>query len=190
MTMTVWYSDHLGADGVSDIALQVPAPRLDPWKSHGRVRRKRAAFEGLPLAGDVVRLMSFSSSDHIWNLLVSSDGGSAAGAADLGIYHAGNPSSRPHLHNGAVVDADLFGSAIDLSVPLDMVDQWSESTVTSPLSRGLPLWQTVSASAGVADLSADPKVIYDLCLTVTTSFTTANTKLVFVVDFISAGAGD
>lgn len=170
--MATWYADHFA--GATNLLLASPVPKLFPGQAHGRQRWKTARFEGLPLVTDVVRLMSLRSRHSIFDVRVCSDGGSAAGAADIGIYLSGSQ------HAGAAVDADRFGSAVDLSVPLDLVSVFGESTNLLPIDRGKKLWELLG-------LAADPGVDYDLCLTVTTSFTTTNTKLVFIVDYI---AGD
>lgn len=172
--MATWYSDHFGADGDNDTSLPSVAKITEAGLKHGRRRRSRMFFKGMPLTTEVVRLGKFRSSDRIWHVYTSSDGGASAGTADIGIYLAGSN------HDGAVVDADRFGSAVDLSVALDMVDQFVESTNLTALDRGKRLWELLG-------LSADSQTEYELCLTVVTSFATADTNILVTVDYL---AGD
>lgn len=179
--MTTWYSDHFGADGDNDTSLPVVPKQVSAGLKHGRIRGSIARFTGLPLltAPDVIRLMTLKSSDRIRSIKVSCDGGSDAAAVNLGLYLTGAN------HDGAAVDADLFGSAVDLSSALDQSELFDEAAL-SGVDRGKQLWELVNV-ATASTYASDPQVDYDLCMVVTTAFTTADSEVVVEVEYT---AGD
>ena len=88
--------------------------------------------------------------------LYSDDIGSSAAAADVGIY-------RTTDDGGAVVDADVFASAVNLNAgALEGTDLLNESKVTAWGFEDAEtmLWQALG-------LTADPKVMYDIVITAT-----------------------
>ena len=91
-------------------------------------------------------------------------GAQAAGMFNVGVY-------RTNRDGGAVVDVDLFGSAIDLGAAVVDSEISNESTEYTIAKRAQPLWQA-------AGLSADPGGHLDIALTcvteaVTNRFTTS-----------------
>lgn len=170
--MTTWYSDHFGADGDNDTSIASPPVTVPAGISHGRVRYKRATITGMPLqtTPDVLYFYTMKSSDRIINQWISSDGGSDAGAIDIGLYTHNNQ------HNGAVLDADLFSSAQAISTAIHKTAALVESAVLQHEDAGRPLWFMYSRGDGTD--TSDPGVLYDVCGTVTTSFTTADSVLV------------
>jgi len=169
--MTVWYSDHFGTDGDNDTSLASPAKVVSAGISHGRVRYKRATFTGLALltTPDVIRFYTLKSSDRIINQWISSDGGSTAGAIDIGLYLSGTN------HDGAAVDVDLFSSAQAISSAIHKTAALVESTVLQHEDAGKTLWEM--AAVGDASYTVDPVVEFDVCGTVTTAFTVADSIL-------------
>ena len=79
------------------------------------------------------------------------------GKFDIGVY-------RNTRDGGAVVDADLFGSAVDCSAAVAMTDVTNESGEYSITEQTQPLWQA-------AGLSTDPQTTLDIVLTVTSAVT-------------------
>lgn len=174
--MTVWYSDHFGADGSNDITREVPKNKIPVGLIHGRKYVKRAKFVGMPLVTtpDIIRMMSFRSGDRLFKLELFASGGTA-GAMDVGLYLTGN------ANDGAVVDVDLFASATTGASTIDGTDMFDESTNLISTDRGKFLWEL--ADAGAATYSVDPFVWFDVCLTVTTSFTTGDATLILIAEF-------
>lgn len=91
-----------------------------------------------------------------------------SGAADIGIY-------RTTGDGGAVVDVDFYGSAVSIATAITVgTEQEHEADATDAgVGFGLadlekPLWQRVG-------LTADPKVWYDVVLTLTAATTAAGT---------------
>lgn len=102
-------------------------------------------------------LATLHSSWRITDLLLACDAITGA-AADIGIY-------RVPADGGAVVDADLFGSAISIATAISTWTQQINEAVAADISKvEMPLWQ-------FAGLTADPNVYYDLVATLTAAAT-------------------
>jgi hypothetical protein len=179
--MATQWSDHFAA---AQPGLTRETGRLaTPGTGHARLRVKRATVT-LDLApddygvGDVARLMTFSSRDRIFAIYVSSEGASTVLTADLGLYLTGT------ANDGAVVDADLFGSALALNGAMDRSEVFAESAVLTDVQRGLQLWQLADAGAGT--YATDPGIQFDLALTGTAAIATAD-ELVTVEVHYTAG---
>lgn len=163
--MAVWYSDWYATQSTAGgSAITVPAIKV-PWRVNNRhYKRCQIVLPLSPTAftsADVARLMTFKSVDVIHTLYITAAGATAA-AADVGLYLSGAN------HDGAVVDADLFASALALTT-LARTDEWLESAVNTSTDRGQPLWQLAEA----VYTTGDPNLELDLCLTCTTTLTTA-----------------
>lgn len=105
-------------------------------------------------------------------LLTTNAAASTAGAIDVGVYQIAE-------NGGAVVDADLFGSAVSLtSTRKENLDVTYESGEFTPAESVQPLWQ-------VLGLTADPQRDYDIAYTITTTFnggpTSVNLKVRYVI---------
>jgi hypothetical protein len=84
-----------------------------------------------------------------------------SGAADVGVYQTA-------ANGGAVVDADLFGSAVSIASALAGTDVTHESGVFTIDKVEKQLWELLG-------LTADPKVDYDIALTLTAAAAAAGT---------------
>lgn len=183
--MAIYYSDHFGGGVASSLAATdatfIRDKKLTAGLAGARLRDKRASIVIGTAAGigDVLRMMRFKSSDRIFEILLSTSGGSA-GAADIGLYKAGR------AHDGAVIDADLFGSAVTTSGTVARVDQFKESTTLKDIDRGKQLWELVTIGAAVT-YTSDPMEEWDLALTMTTAITVSLQTLVVEVKYT---AGD
>lgn len=106
-------------------------------------------------------LGSVPSSASMRELTVLCDAITAA-AADVGLY-------RTTQDGGAVVDADLFGSAVSLATAITTgTNILHESGVLDIANLAKPLWQ-------VLGLSTDPQVMYDVVATLTAAATATGT---------------
>lgn len=74
-------------------------------------------------------------------------------AADIGVY-------RNTADGGAVVDVDMFGSAVSLASALNNSDVTNESTTFTVAEQEKPLWQA-------AGLTSNPGGSLDIVLTLT-----------------------
>lgn len=91
-----------------------------------------------------------------------------AGAFDVGIY-------RTNADGGAVVDKDLFGSAINCASAVLKTDITSESTEYTIPKQCLQLWE-----AGGMTTEPPPGTMLDVCAVVTTTDVTTGTGALMV----------
>lgn len=106
-------------------------------------------------------LGSVPSSASMRELTVLCDAITAA-TADVGLY-------RTTQDGGAVVDADLFGSAVSLASAITTgTNILHESGVLDIANLAKPLWQ-------ILGLSSDPQVMYDVVATLTAAATATGT---------------
>lgn len=116
--------------------------------------------------GSTYRMFQIPSNARVHQILLYCDDQGTAGDADLGLY-------RTTGDGGAVVDVDFFGAAIDINAAaLNAVDVTHEAGSGST-SFGLEdaekmIWQALG-------LSADPKIMYDVVLTLTEANTAGAT---------------
>ena len=108
----------------------------------------------------VVRLCQVPSNARVHSVQFHS-AAQGAGAFDVGLYQATS-------NGGAVVDADLFGSAISAASQVKSTDIIEESAEYTPAEMEKPLWE-------VLGLTADPHRFYDVCATVATTAVTTGT---------------
>lgn len=108
-------------------------------------------------ATSVQRACRVPSNAYIRAVRVSAADFTTAGAINVGVY-------QTTANGGAVVDADLFGSAVDMSGgPFSNLDITHESGEFTVAERDTPLWQ-------VLGLSSDPCREYDIAATISTNF--------------------
>lgn len=100
----------------------------------------------------VYRVVRLHSSCRVDSLLLYNTAITAGTSYDVGIY-------KTAADGGAVVDADAFGSAIDLSSAHSGTDIAFEALALTSIKKAL--WE-------VAGLSADPNCYYDIALTANT----------------------
>lgn len=109
--------------------------------------------------GSVLRFFSVQSGWRVGSVLASCSAITGA-AADIGLYDI------PTRNAGAVVDADFFASAQDISAALDGTNVLRESGLITVDKLEWPLWRLLG-------LSADPGVWYDVAATLTAGATAA-----------------
>ena len=108
-------------------------------------------------AASTYRFCRVPSNCRISQILLSCADFTTAGAIDIGIWQTAE-------NGGAVVDRDLFSSALDLSGgPFAHLEVTYESTEYTLAESELMLWQ-------VLGLSVDPCREYDIVAYVTTAF--------------------
>jgi len=118
----------------------------------------------------VIRLVEVPSNCRISSVKLFS-GAQTAGAFDIGLY-------RTNADGGAVVDADLFGSAVSCASAVAGTDILLESGQTTIAEMHQPLWQW-------AGLSADPKCMFDVAATCAgTAVTTGTGALAIKVQYV------
>ncbi len=156
--MARFFSDYYRppADANTALAANYKAPL---GKAHGRLRVMKVyvlAPVGV-LVGEEIRLGQFKSSDRIHSIRVGCSGASGTWTVNIGLYEAGV------AHDGAVIDEDLFASALAITTAIDDVEQIDETGTVTRALRGAPLWE--QAAAGAASYTADPFEDWDLVMT-------------------------
>lgn len=108
-------------------------------------------------ATSIFRMVRVPSNARISQVLLHCLLASSAGNIDIGVYQTSE-------NGGAVVDADLFASAVAITTPdklnLDVTYESGEYTVAESVK---PLWEVIG-------LTSDPCREYDVCITITTTF--------------------
>lgn len=181
------YSNHFNsnatpgvATGLTDTIALDTGRRIGAGEGHAR-RRTKVARVQVPTAGmtsgDELRLMQFKSGDRVFSILVTAAGDSTTYAADLGLYKSGA------RHDGAVIDADLFGSALAMASGVARVDEFTQATTLGNADRGKTLWEL--AAIGAAAYTSDPLEDWDLVLTSTATGTAAVEDIVVEVEYTS-----
>jgi len=110
-------------------------------------------------ATSVYRLAQVPSNARISEILLTAADFTTAGAINVGLH-------RTEMDGGAVVDADLFASAIDLSGgPYSNLDITREAGTTNWALANAEnaLWQALG-------LTRDPGIDYDVTATISTNF--------------------
>lgn len=156
---------------------RVSGYRAPVGSAHARRRVTASRFTGLITTSDTARVCTLKSSDRIERIYVASDGGSTAGAIDIGLYETGT------ANDGAVIDGDLFASALTTSSAIAYVDQFKESSTLGDVDRLKPAWQL--AALGAASYTEDPGINFDLTLQGSTTFTGSDTNLLIAVYYTS-----
>lgn len=134
------------------------------WLDGGVLREKVSVLEAVSgdSADSVYRMFRVRSNWRVSELLLSADDIGTTTAADVGVY-------RTAADGGAVVDADLFGSAVSLSGgAISDVNVAHESGVYDISESEKQLWELLG-------LSEDPGLEYDLALTLTGAADAAGT---------------
>lgn len=103
--------------------------------------------------GSTYRLVRIPSHARVSQVLLSCDAFDTTGAADIGVY-------RTAADGGAVVDADLFGSAVLLTSALVDSNVTHESAVFGVEDVEKRVWEALG-------LTEDSRVDYDVTLTLT-----------------------
>lgn len=172
--MTIFYSDHFEPTAGSEISTLDNQHRPSAGIAGASVYRDRArvSLSTAFLVADEARLFSLPSGARLIELFVTGDGGSTAGAVNIGLYEAGKVES----HDGPVIDADLFASALVTSAAIARVDEFDEAGTLGDFDRGKRLWELAALGAGT--YTEDPFEKWDVTLTATVAFTVAATELV------------
>jgi hypothetical protein len=124
-------------------------------------------------ANSVFRVTTVPSNARISEILVTAADFTTAGAIHVGLH-------RTTQDGGAVVDADLFASAVDMSggpfSNLDVTREAGTTNWTLANSENM-LWQALG-------LAADPGIEYDVTATVSTNFN-GGSGILFKVRYVA-----
>lgn len=151
-------------------AVATPSVLTNSNQSAGRMMNAKsvATVSATQASGDTIRLVRVPSNARIDDVLLTTADATTAGNINIGIWQTAE-------NGGAVVDADLFASALALTGgPFTRSSQLYESGEFTYAESCLPLWQ-------VLGLSADPNREYDVVAQVSTTFDAAGTTMVLEV---------
>lgn len=119
----------------------------------------------------VFRMCRVPSNARISAVFLTTGDATTAGAIDIGVYQIAD-------NGGAVVDADLFASALALTggpfTNFDVTFESGEYTVDETVK---PLWQVLGASA-------DTNRLYDIAITITTTYNAAAVGTALKVQYV------
>lgn len=133
--------------------------------------KSAATISATQTSGDVIRMVRVPSNARIDIVLLTTGDATTAGAINIGVWQTAD-------NGGAVVDADLFASALALTGgPFTNSNQTWESGEYTYAESCLPLWQ-------VLGLSADPCREYDIAAQVTTTGDGMSTTMVLEVRYV------
>ena len=164
-------ANHYSTNYSSSAAATAVADGFTPHvgEVHGRLRYKRMHFasSGALTINDVVRMGKFKSNDRIISLHLSADDMGTAGDVSVGLYE-----SSSDARDGAVIDLNLFASAVDVNAAaIYRTDVTNESGVITADGAGRELWY--QANIGGGTYTEDPGESWDLCLEITEATTAA-----------------
>lgn len=155
-------------------AVATPSVLTDASKSVGVLREASSAatVSASQASGDTIRLVRVPSNARISQVLLSTGDAVTAGAINIGVWQTAD-------NGGAVVDADLFASALALTGgPFLNSEQTFESGEYTYAESAKPLWE-------VLGLSADSNRDYDIVAEVSTTFNGADTTLALKVRYVA-----
>jgi len=141
-------------------------------QSSGRVftAKSVATVSATIPSGDTVRFVRVPSNARIDAVLLTTGDATTAGAINIGVWQTVE-------NGGAVVDADLFASALALTGgPFARSDQTFESGEYTYAESCLPLWQ-------VLGLTADSNREYDIVAEVSTTGNGMGTVIALEVQY-------
>jgi hypothetical protein len=140
-----------------------PSVKNNPAVEGGKLQSAAGTVEVTTAdSGSTYRMFQVPSNARMHRLLVYTDAAIVALLADIGLY-------KTTADGGAVVDADFFASAADLSTAAENgTDVTHESGVYNIDDVEKTLWEGLG-------LSSDPGIFYDVVITSTTAATTGGT---------------
>lgn len=153
-------------------AVATPKVLTNSNQSAGRVftAKSVATVSATQAQNDTIRLVRVPSNARIDAVLLSTGDATTGGAINIGVW-------QTEENGGAVVDADLFASALALTGgPFNRSDQTFESGEYTYAESALPLWQ-------VLGLTKDSNREYDIVAQVSTVFADAGTTMVLEVQY-------
>lgn len=166
--MVNWLSDHYNetpAQNLPQIPHIVPPQAVD--KGYLRYKRAEVDLSASSIsAGDQIRMFTLKSGDRINEMILSTDA-SWVFVANLGLYLVGDE------HDGALLSADLFASAIDFNgIGSGLIQQevLTESNLEDE-ARATPLWSMLGQS------TRNPREDWDVTFTQTSGTTGARALL-------------
>lgn len=121
-------------------------------------------------SGSIQRFVRVPSNATIRSVRLWTGDASTAGAVNIGLY-------RTEEDGGAVVDADLFATTLDLSGGPFVGAEVIDNAQLTAAEMVMPLWEALG-------LTSDPQIDYDVATTISTTFNGAAVGQTIVVDYV------
>lgn len=180
--MADFYSDHYSAaQGETGHFTTLAAPQtlVSTGKKSSRVRSSFAQLtvpSGQDLGdNDVIRLLDLKSSDRLIELFFSMDlNWGATTTFNIGLYLKGD------FNAGAVVDEDLFASALNWAGAITRDERFTEAGTLDDWDRGKTMWELAAIGAG-SD-TVDPQVVYTVAATCSQDISAAAAAVEFLCE--------
>lgn len=154
--------------------VSVPNVLVNPSKGAAGILREVCGYVANAADDDatsVYRFCRVPSNARISQVLLSTGDATTAGAINVGLYQTAD-------NGGAVVDADLFASALALTGgPFQNQDITYESGEYTEAESAKPLWE-------VLGLTSDPKREYDVCAVISTTYQAAAVGTIIKVRYV------
>jgi hypothetical protein len=180
--MATYFSDHFATTGLNQTSLPNPAPQIPFGRKHSKVRTHIVSVDltgSDPATNDEIRFCTLKSGDRIMSLKCSADAAwDATNALHVGVHASGKN------HDGAVIDADLFATALDIAAGFAMTDVLLESQTLDDEDIGKQLWQMMDK--GAATYTEDPLIDVDITGTISASGA-AGGKIQMVIEYTHGG---
>ena len=167
-----WFNETQPATTITNPPVKVPFHKNTKYR-----KTAKATLTLTDFTTDVCRMMTVKINDVINAIWISSTGASTGTTVDVGLYIAGM------AHDGAVIDADEFASAVDLNAGQNRLEIMLEAGATVVGRRGMQVWEIAgysSAAAARAAVGAGGEI--DICLTGVGSVATASEPVVLEVE--------
>jgi hypothetical protein len=156
--------------------------------AHARVRKTYGQITTAAADTDDLVIGYFKSNDQIIDIKFYTNGGSTAGAFNLGLwavdFHNGATTISDTVDNVLYASAQATSTAILYGAHDADTSIFRESAVLTDADRGTTLW--ASAAVGDASYTVDPGLTFALVAEVSTTIN-ASTILTFEIDYV---AGD
>jgi hypothetical protein len=154
-------------------AVATPKVFTDSNKSVGtaKVAKSFATVSASQSSSDTIRLVRVPSNARVDAVFLLTGDATTGGAINIGVWQTVE-------NGGAVVDADLFASALALTGgPFNRSEQTWESGEYTYTESCKPLWE-------VLGLTSDPGREYDIVAEISTTFNGADTTLGLEVHYV------
>lgn len=167
----------LNSTQIGNIIDNTPSVRNNSYEADGIVRSAiglvtNAADDS---ATSVHRAVRVPSNARISSIKLTTGDATTAGAINLGIYYSDDNAASA---TGAVIDADLFASAFDLTggpfAKTELVAESAEYTLAEQIQQ---LWEA-------AGLSSDPGGYFDIAATISTTYNGASVGQLYEVEYV------
>jgi hypothetical protein len=163
--------DRTSAQNPADHSRSSTSPNAGEGDGYMKSAQGFVANAADDTAASIHRYVRVPSNANVRSVKLTTGDATTAGAINIGVYRTADDG-------GALVDADLFASALDLTGgPFVKAEQIAESGQITTAERVQPLWQQ-------AGLASDPGGFLDIAATISTTYNGAAVGQLLEVDYV------